>query len=104
MISGVDAADSITAQLPPLEPDPHDDLRGLRIGIPREYFPEQLAPQVRAVLDAAKAKLESLGAELVDVRLPHTQYAIPTYYVVATAEASSNLARYDGIRYGVRVE
>src|SRR5688572_20029131 len=64
VITGVDAADSTTAQLPPLEPDPTDDLRGLRIGIPREYFPEQLAPQVRAVLDAAKSKLESLGAEL----------------------------------------
>jgi len=103
VISGVDAADSTTAQLPPMEIEA-GDLRGLRIGVPAEYFPPQLAPEVRKVYDAAKARLLELGAQLVDVRLPHTEYAIPTYYVVATAEASSNLARYEGIRYGLRVE
>ncbi len=105
VISGVDSADSTTAQLPPIEPESAEGgVKGLRIGIPREYFPKQLASDVRALLDAAKAKWISLGAELIDIELPHTDYAIPTYYVVATAEASSNLARYDGIRYGPRVE
>ncbi|MEO6708904.1 MAG: Asp-tRNA(Asn)/Glu-tRNA(Gln) amidotransferase subunit GatA, partial [Planctomycetota bacterium] len=105
VISGVDSADSTTAQLPPLEADPSDaDLKGLRIDLPREYFPSGLSESVRAVLETAKQKLAALGAELVEVSLPHTPYAIPTYYVVATAEASSNLARYDGIRYGMRVE
>ncbi len=105
VISGVDAADSTSAQLPPLEADPSEaDLQGLRIGLPVEYFPKELAANVRGVLDAAKASFAALGAELVEVRLPHTEHAIPTYYVVATAEASSNLARYDGIRYGLRVE
>ena len=104
VISGVDERDSTTAQLPALDPDPADgNLRGLRIGIPRQYFPAELAPDVRSVLDAAKAQWTALGAQLVHVDLPHTEHAIPTYYVVATAEASSNLARYEGIRYGLRV-
>jgi aspartyl-tRNA(Asn)/glutamyl-tRNA(Gln) amidotransferase subunit A len=104
-ISGADAADSTTAQLPPMEAESGEgQLQGLRIGVPAEYFPPQLSPEVRQVFDAAKARLIELGAVLVDVRLPHTEHAIPTYYVVATAEASSNLARYEGIRYGLRVE
>jgi aspartyl-tRNA(Asn)/glutamyl-tRNA(Gln) amidotransferase subunit A len=103
VISGVDLQDSTTAELPALEADPAEgDLRGLRIGLPREYFPRELAADVRATLDAAKDAWVRLGAELVDVELPHTAHAIPTYYVVATAEASSNLARYDGTRYGLR--
>ena len=103
VISGVDAADSTTAQLPPMDSEP-GNLQGMRIGVPAEYFPPQLSAGVRSLFDAAKAKLVELGAQLVDVRLPHTDYAIPTYYVVATAEASSNLARYEGIRYGLRVD
>jgi aspartyl-tRNA(Asn)/glutamyl-tRNA(Gln) amidotransferase subunit A len=76
--------------------------RGLRLGVPREYFPDgldaEVASAVRAALDLAK----DLGASVMDVSLPHTEYAIPTYYILATAEASSNLARYDGVRYGHR--
>ncbi len=105
VISGVDHADSTSAQLPALEPEfSESGVRGLRIGIPREYFPAALNGDVRARLEEAKRKWVELGATLVDVELPHTEHAIPTYYVVATAEASSNLARYDGIRYGPRVE
>jgi aspartyl-tRNA(Asn)/glutamyl-tRNA(Gln) amidotransferase subunit A len=76
--------------------------RGVRLGVPREYFPDgldaEVASAVRAALDLAK----DLGASVMDVSLPHTEYAIPTYYILATAEASSNLARYDGVRYGHR--
>ena len=80
------------------------DVRGLRIGVAREYFAEGLQPDVeRAVRDALQV-LVGLGAELVDVHLPHTDYALSTYYLVAPAEASANLARFDGIRYGFRAE
>jgi aspartyl-tRNA(Asn)/glutamyl-tRNA(Gln) amidotransferase subunit A len=77
-------------------------LRGLRIGVPREYFPAGLDPEVDVALRAALRLAEQAGARIVDLTLPHTEYAIPTYYIVATAEASSNLARYDGVRYGHR--
>jgi aspartyl-tRNA(Asn)/glutamyl-tRNA(Gln) amidotransferase subunit A len=73
------------------------------IGIPREYFGEGLHPGVAAAMTRAMARLRVLGAELRDVSLPHTTYAVPTYYIIAPAEASSNLARYDGVRYGSRV-
>ncbi len=78
------------------------DIRGMRIGVPREYFGEGLAPEVERATRAAIAQLGELGAEIVEVGLPHTEYAIATYYLVATAEASSNLARYDGVKYGLR--
>jgi aspartyl-tRNA(Asn)/glutamyl-tRNA(Gln) amidotransferase subunit A len=77
-------------------------LSGLRIGLPREYFSEGLARDVEQAVRAALAVLESLGATLVDVTLPRTQFAIPAYYVIAPAEASSNLSRFDGVRYGHR--
>lgn len=80
------------------------DVRGLRIGVPREYYGEGLEAEVRQKIEAAIKKFEELGAEIVDVSLPHTQYAVPVYYLIATAEASSNLARYDGVRYGFRAE
>ncbi|MDZ7373299.1 MAG: Asp-tRNA(Asn)/Glu-tRNA(Gln) amidotransferase subunit GatA [candidate division KSB1 bacterium] len=76
--------------------------RGLRIGLPREYFAEGLQPEVREATLRAARELETLGAEVEEVSLPHTEYAIATYYILATAEASSNLARYDGARYGFR--
>jgi aspartyl-tRNA(Asn)/glutamyl-tRNA(Gln) amidotransferase subunit A len=79
------------------------DIRGLKLGLPKEYFIPGMDPEVSAAVQAAVRQLEKLGAELVEVSLPHTAYAIATYYIVATAEASSNLARYDGIRYGLRV-
>src|SRR6185295_12473308 len=75
----------------------------LRLGLPREYFVEGMQPEVEASVRAAVRELERLGATVEPVSLPHTEYAIATYYLIATAEASSNLARYDGIRYGLRV-
>ncbi|MFP3336240.1 amidase family protein, partial [Pseudomonas sp. SIMBA_064] len=74
----------------------------LRIGVPAEYFGAGLAPDVAAAVEAALAQFEALGAVRVPVSLPRTELAIPAYYVIAPAEASSNLARYDGVRYGHR--
>jgi aspartyl-tRNA(Asn)/glutamyl-tRNA(Gln) amidotransferase subunit A len=79
------------------------DVRGLRLGMPREYFVEGMQREVETSVREAVQRLESLGASVVPVSLPHTSYAIATYYLIATAEASSNLARYDGVRYGLRV-
>jgi aspartyl-tRNA(Asn)/glutamyl-tRNA(Gln) amidotransferase subunit A len=75
---------------------------GLRIGVPREYFAEGLDPEVRAAIEKGIAALEAAGCAIKPVSLPHTKYAVPTYYLVATAEASANLARFDGVRYGYR--
>jgi aspartyl-tRNA(Asn)/glutamyl-tRNA(Gln) amidotransferase subunit A len=80
------------------------NIKGLRIGLPREYFISGLDPDVQAVMDQAIQTCRSLGAEFVDISLPHTDYAVATYYLIATAEASSNLARYDGVRFGHRAE
>jgi len=80
------------------------DLRGIRLGLPKEYMIEGIDPQVKSAIDAAIAQLETLGAEIVDVSLPQTDYAIAVYYILATAEASANLARFDGVRYGHRAE
>ncbi len=77
-------------------------VRGLRVGLPREYFPEGMDPGVGAAMDRCRKALERAGARCADVSMPHTSYAIAAYYVIATAEASSNLARYDGVRYGHR--
>ena len=102
-ISGHDARDSTSLALPPMgKPDRWTDLAGLRIGLPREYFPEDLDAGVRAGIDRAVAALRDLGAEIAEVSLPHTRYAVPAYYVIAPAEAAANLARYDGVRYGHR--
>ncbi len=81
-----------------------NSLQGLRIGLPREYFGEGLDSATGAAVRAALAELEKLGAELVDVSLPHSELTIPTYYIVAPAEASTNLSRYDGVRYGHRCD
>ncbi len=80
------------------------ELRGLKIGVPREYFGHGLDPEVEAAIRAALQTLKGLGADLLEVSLRHTEYAVATYYVVAVAEASSNLARYDGVKYGFRAE
>jgi aspartyl-tRNA(Asn)/glutamyl-tRNA(Gln) amidotransferase subunit A len=77
-------------------------VRGLRLGVPREYFAAGLDATVRAKVEAAIRLLEQQGCRLVELTMPHTDYAIATYYIIATAEASSNLARYDGVRYGLR--
>jgi aspartyl-tRNA(Asn)/glutamyl-tRNA(Gln) amidotransferase subunit A len=74
----------------------------LKIGVAKEYLGEGLDPEVRKSVEAAIQKIASLGCEIVEVSLPNTEYAIPTYYIIATAEASSNLARFDGVRYGYR--
>ncbi len=104
-IAGHDACDSTSGDVP--VPDYAQGLdrgvRGLKLGVPREYFVEGTDPEVEASVRAGIETLQSLGAELVDVSLPHTRYAVATYYILANAEASSNLARYDGVRYGLRV-
>jgi aspartyl-tRNA(Asn)/glutamyl-tRNA(Gln) amidotransferase subunit A len=103
-IAGRDPMDSTSADVP--VPDYSaaigQTVKGLRLGIPKEYFAEGLDPEVRASVEAAIQKLAAAGCEVVNISLPSTKYAIPTYYVVATAEASSNLARFDGVRYGHR--
>jgi aspartyl-tRNA(Asn)/glutamyl-tRNA(Gln) amidotransferase subunit A len=105
-VAGFDGADSTSVDVP--VPDYRATLRdgiaGLRIGLPKEYFIEGLDPEVKKAVEAAIAVCRNLGAEVVEVSLPHTDYALACYYLVATAEASSNLARYDGVRYGVRTE
>ena len=105
-VAGYDPADSTSLDLP--VPDYRatlkDGVRGLRIGLPREYFIEGLDPDVKKAVDLAIETLVGLGAEPVEVSLPHTEYAVACYYLIATAEASSNLARYDGVRYGKRVD
>ncbi len=80
------------------------DVRGLRIGIPKEYFGEGIEPDIREAIEATKKKLEKTGCLLIPVSLPHTKYAVAVYYILTTAEASSNLARFDGIRYGKRAK
>jgi aspartyl-tRNA(Asn)/glutamyl-tRNA(Gln) amidotransferase subunit A len=103
-IAGRDPLDSTSAEVPVLdyEQEIEQPVRGLKIGVPKEYFAEGLDPEVRAAVEAAIQKLAQIGCEVVPISLPHTPYAIPTYYVIATAEASSNLARFDGVRYGYR--
>lgn len=103
VISGRDSMDSTCADRDPISvPSAPSNLKGTVIGIPGEYFPADLDVGVRRACLRAMERLKQLGAELRDISLPHTQYAIPTYYIVAPAEASSNLARYDGVRYGPR--
>ena len=81
-----------------------NDLRGVRLGMPKEYMIEGIDPQVKAAISVAVKQMNSLGAEIIDVSLPHTDYAVAVYYILATAEASANLARFDGVRYGYRAE
>jgi aspartyl-tRNA(Asn)/glutamyl-tRNA(Gln) amidotransferase subunit A len=105
-IAGRDPMDSTSAELP--VPDYVAELekpvKGMKVGVAKEYLGEGLDPEVRSAIEAAIQKLASLGCDIVEVSLPHTRYAIPAYYLVATAEASSNLARFDGVRYGHRAE
>ncbi|MEI6650703.1 MAG: Asp-tRNA(Asn)/Glu-tRNA(Gln) amidotransferase subunit GatA [Candidatus Moraniibacteriota bacterium] len=79
------------------------DIRGLRIGIPKEYFADDLDARIRTVSEAAIDRFRSLGADIVDISLPHSKYALPTYYIIMPSEVSSNLARFDGIRFGIPV-
>ena len=106
VIAGYDRRDSTSLDV--LVPDYRAALtgtvKGLRIGVPKEYFIEGIEPAVESAVRGAIAVLESLGAEIREISLPHTRYALPVYYLLAPAEASANLARYDGIRYGPRVQ
>ena len=105
-LSGLDKCDSTSVP----EPVPHytsalsGNIKGLKLGLPKEYMIGGLDPEVKSAVDAAVKQLEELGAEIVEISLPHTDYAVATYYIIATAEASANLARFDGIRYGARAE
>ena len=112
-MSGFDERDSTSAQRPPQDyaaamrapragATAAQPLKGLRIGLPKEFFPTALAADVNGAVRAALAELEKLGATLVDVSLPRTELSIPVYYIIAPAEASSNLSRFDGVRYGHR--
>jgi aspartyl-tRNA(Asn)/glutamyl-tRNA(Gln) amidotransferase subunit A len=112
-MSGFDERDSTSAQRPPQDfaalmhsrrdgATAAQPLKGLRIGLPREFFPAALAADVNGAVRAALAEFEKLGATLVDVTLPRTELSIPVYYIIAPAEASSNLSRFDGVRYGHR--
>ncbi len=105
IISGRDPNDSTstTAPVPDYRAEVITPVKGMRIGIPKEYFGEGMDDGVRNKIEAGIEILKKLGCELREIRMPHTDYAIATYYIIATAEASSNLARYDGVRYGLRV-
>jgi aspartyl-tRNA(Asn)/glutamyl-tRNA(Gln) amidotransferase subunit A len=106
VIAGRDPNDSTstTEVVPDYHSAMEEPVKALRLGIPREYFGEGMDAGVREKIQAGLKIYEKLGCELVDIRMPHTDYAIATYYIIATAEASSNLARYDGVRFGLRVE
>ena len=105
VIAGRDPLDSTstTAAVPDYQTELQKPIKGLRLGIPKEYFGEGMDAAVRQKIEAGLEIYRKLGCELVDIRMPHTDYAIATYYIIATAEASSNLARYDGVRFGLRV-
>jgi aspartyl-tRNA(Asn)/glutamyl-tRNA(Gln) amidotransferase subunit A len=103
-MAGFDPKDSTSLDVPVPDWDAglSSDLRGKRVGIPREYRVDNMPPEIDALWERGIAWLKDAGAEIVDVSLPHTKYALPAYYIIAPAEASSNLARYDGVRYGLR--
>jgi aspartyl-tRNA(Asn)/glutamyl-tRNA(Gln) amidotransferase subunit A len=103
-IAGYDPLDStsVPKELPDFTAQLGKDIKGFKIGLPKEYFTKGLDTEVAASIEAARRVLEKQGARFAEVSLPHTEYGIATYYILATAEASSNLARYDGVRYGYR--
>lgn len=105
-ITGHDANDSTSADIkyPDYTKALVNDIKGMKIGIPKEYFGEGISAGVRANIDEAIKKLEELGAEIGECSMPNTEYAMPAYYIIAPAECSSNLSRYDGVRYGLRSE
>ena len=105
-MAGRDPMDSTSADLPVPNyvEQVGEPVKGMKIGVPKEYFGDGLDPEVRAAVEGGIQELAKAGCEIVSISLPHTEYAIPTYYLIATAEASSNLARFDGVRYGVRAK
>lgn len=102
-ISGRDPLDSTSIETSPVDKI-NTGVKGLRIGIPKEYFTDAIEPEVNSLVQEAIKTLETMGAKIVQISLPHTELALACYYIIAPAEASSNLARYDGIRYGLREE
>ena len=106
LISGHDGRDStsVPRDVPNYSAELGRDLKGLKIGLPKEFMGEGLDPEVRDATEAAAKQLSEIGAEIVEISLPHTEYAVATYYIIATAEASANLARFEGVRYGSRVD
>jgi len=106
VISGHDYKDSTSASLevPDYLKSCQEGIEGLKIGVPKEYFIEGIDPEVKDAIDKTLKLFERLGAKIEEISLPHTEYALPAYYLIATAEASSNLARYDGVQYGYRTE
>ncbi|MCR9214869.1 MAG: Asp-tRNA(Asn)/Glu-tRNA(Gln) amidotransferase subunit GatA [Proteobacteria bacterium] len=105
-MAGFDPKDSTSVDLtvPNFEAALTGDIRGMKIGIPNEYRLDGINPEINALWEKGIDWMKSAGAEIVDISLPHTKYALPAYYIIAPAEASSNLARYDGVKYGLRVE
>ncbi len=105
-IAGRDPRDSTSLDLPTEDFTSQlgRDLKGVKLGIPKEYFVDGMDARVRAKVEEAIRQCESAGAELVEISLPHTEYAVSVYYIIATAEASANLARFDGVRYGKRAD
>lgn len=103
-ICGKDQMDStsLDVEVPDFTKALRCDVKGLRIGLPKEFYGDGVDPKVKSEIDKAVKKYQELGAEIVEVSLPHTEYAVITYYIIAPAEASANLARYDGVRYGYR--
>ncbi len=106
IISGYDPLDStsVNIEVPDYANSLGRDIKGIRIGIPKEYFIEGMDLKVKAIIEEAIKKLKNLGADYQEVTLPHTEFAVPVYYIIATAEASSNLARFDGVQYDLRSE
>ena len=106
VIAGADDYDAtvVNCEVPDYTQFLNQDIRGMKIGVPKEYFIDGINPEVRQVMEDAIEKFITLGAEIEEISLPYTKYAVPTYYVIAPAEASSNLARFDGVRYGYRSE
>jgi len=104
--AGYDRRDStsLKVDVPDYESSLTGNIQGLRVGVPKEYFIDGIQPAVTSAVRGAIEKLADLGAEIVDISLPHTEYALPVYYLIAPAEASANLARYDGVRYGPRLQ
>lgn len=104
VMAGHDMRDSTSIQqpVPNYVQNIKKDIKGLRVGIPKEYLIDGLSPEIKAMWEQGAKWLQEQGAEIIDISLPHTKYALPVYYIIAPAEASSNLARYDGVRYGIR--
>jgi len=106
IICGHDHRDSTSASLdvPDFSKSLNGEIKGLKIGIPKEYYSEGLDSEVKAAVEGVKKILKEKGAEMIEISLPHTEYAVATYYIIASSEASSNLQRFDGIRYGLRAK